>query len=156
MGTVKTLLVHFDGKRWQISPDYFMNAGLSSISMVSASEGWAVGNAIGNQPVMLHYTDGHWRDAKQSLQLSATSAPLATVFQVRMASATAGWALAQGTGADQSTWILQYLRVGAAFRWVPVVTMSGARFNALSVVSDHEVWMIGYGDAGEKGSLSCA
>jgi hypothetical protein len=141
-GTVKTLLAHFDGKRWQISPDYFLNAGLSSISMVSASEGWAVGTASSNQPFMLHYTDGHWRDATATIDTETPTTHSLVLFQVRMASATAGWALGQ-QGDQQSTQIMQYLKIGDAYRWEPVISFAGVYLNALSVVSDHEVWMVG-------------
>lgn len=143
-GEVKTVLAHFDGQRWHLSPDVFTNAGLCSISMVSATEGWASGNSDDGGPLMLHFTDGHWRDATASIDTGALRDRKIILTQVRMATATSGWALGQGDQAPQhSTQVLQYIKVGSTYRWEPTESFEGTTLNALSVVSDHEAWMVG-------------
>jgi hypothetical protein len=140
---IETLLMRYDGARWQVSPDTFDNAQLYSISIVSATEGWAAGSTNGT-PFMLHYTNGHWRDATASIDVGALRDHKIVLTTVRMATATSGWALGQGDQAPQhTTQILQYLKVGSTYRWEPTEAFIGATLNALSVVSDHEAWMAG-------------
>lgn len=140
---VETLLMHYDGARWQVSPDTFDGAELYSISMVSATDGWAAGSSNGT-PFMLHYTNGHWRDATTSIDINALQDHKIILTSVRMATATSGWALGQGDQAPQhSTQILQYIKVGSTYRWEPTEALIGATLNALSVVSDHEAWLVG-------------
>lgn len=139
----ETLLMHYDGARWQVSPDTLDNAQLYSISMVSATEGWAAGSTNGT-PLLLHYTSGHWRDARASIDVGALRDHKIILTQVRMATATSGWALGQGDQAPQhTTQILQYLKVGSTYQWEPTESFGEVTLNALSVVSDHEVWMVG-------------
>jgi hypothetical protein len=140
---IETLLMHYDGARWQVSPDTFDGAQLYSISMVSATDGWAAGSTNGT-PFMLHYTSGHWRDATASIDTNALRDHKIILTNVRMATATSGWALGQGDQAPQhSTQVLQYLKVGSTYRWEPTVSLENVTLNALSVVSDHEAWMVG-------------
>lgn len=140
---VETLLMHYDGARWQVSPDTFDGAQLYSISMVSATDGWASGSMNGT-PFMLHYTDGHWRDATATIDTSALRDHKIILTNVRMATATSGWALGQSDQAPQhSTQILQYLKVGSTYRWEPTESLENVTLNALAVVSDHEAWMVG-------------
>jgi hypothetical protein len=140
---IETLLMHYDGARWQVSPDTVDGAQLYSISMVSATDGWASGSTNGT-PLLLHYTNGHWRDATASIDTSALWDHKISLTLVRMATATSGWALGRGDQAPQpSTQILQYLKVGTTYRWEPTVSLGGATLNALTVVSDHEAWMVG-------------
>jgi len=140
---IETLLVHYDGARWQISPDTFDGAQLYSISMVSATDGWAAGSTNGT-PLMLHYTGGHWRDATTTIDINALRDHKIILTNVRMATATSGWALGQGDQAPQhSTQILQYIKVGSTYRWEPSEAFENVTLNALSVVSDHEAWMVG-------------
>ncbi len=140
---IETLLMHYDGARWQVSPDTFDGAQLYSISMVSATEGWAAGSTNGT-PFMLHYTSGHWRDATTSVDTGALRDHKIILTQVRMATAISGWALGQGDQAPQhSTQILQYIKVGSTYRWEPTESFEGTTLNALSVVSDHEAWVVG-------------
>ncbi|HEX5441863.1 MAG TPA: zf-HC2 domain-containing protein [Ktedonobacterales bacterium] len=140
---IEMLLMHYDGARWQVSPDTFDGAQLYSISMVSATEGWAAGSSNG-MPFMLHYTSGHWRDATASIDTDALRDHKIILTQVRMATATSGWALGQGDQAPQhSTQILQYIKEGSTYRWEPTESFEGTTLNALSVVSNHEAWMVG-------------
>jgi len=87
-------ILHYDGKSWmrQATPrlsDYF---SITSLSMVSPNDGWAVGSAMvdgskGYYPptgAILHYANGTWRLAK--------SLPNTELQTVSMDSATDGWA----------------------------------------------------------------
>ena len=150
-GSQDALLLHFDGREWRRSPENFPGAGLLSVSMVSADEGWASGVIGAEQPFLLHFTNGHWRDARASISISNTpglkSLPL---FKLQMASATSGWMLAQPMLANQTqlppTDIYEYYKVGDGYRWEPVFSFDGVVFSALADVSDHEVWFVGSRD----------
>lgn len=143
---IQTLLMHFDGARWQVSPDIFDGAQLYSISMVSSTDGWASGSRDGS-PLMLHYKNGHWVDATATIEIAALKDHKIHLTQVRMATATAGWALGQGDQQPQgTTQVLQYMKVGATYRWEPTQSFLGGVLSALSVVSDHEAWVVGHFD----------
>jgi hypothetical protein len=147
---IETLLMHYDGMRWQISPDTVDGAELYSISMVSAVEGWAAGS-INQTPLMLHYTQGHWRNATDSIDVTSMADHKLIVTSVRMATATSGWAIGVGDQAPQpANQILQYLKVGGGYRWEPTVSIPGATLLALSVVSNHEAWIVGHSDQNQR------
>jgi len=89
-----TTILHYDGSRWirQATPrlgDFFST---TSLSMVSAQEGWAIGSATldsskGWYPptgAILHYVDGAWHLAK--------TLPGMNLQTISMGSATDGWA----------------------------------------------------------------
>lgn len=135
---VETLLIHFNGTSWRRSSENVTHAVLNSISMVSASEGWAAGATDEGGPFMLHYVGGAWRNAIASVDVLVKRMALT---HVRMATATSGWAL--GAGNQPSTQIFQYMKVGSSYRWVPTEVLQGVTLIALSVVSDHEAWMAG-------------
>jgi hypothetical protein len=148
LGAAKTaLLMHFDGRYWQRSPDEFPFVLLTCISMVSADEGWACGVTSDLSPVLLHYSGGHWRNATASLDTRTLRSPKVALTTVRMLSATDGWALGTDSTApvgDQPSLVFQYMKVGNSYRWEPVESLSDTTLMALSVVSDHEVWLVGY------------
>lgn len=87
-------ILHYDGSRWvrQATPrlgDFF---SITSLSMISAQEGWAIGSATldGNKGwypptgAILHYVDGAWRLAK--------TLPGVNLQTISMGSVTDGWA----------------------------------------------------------------
>jgi hypothetical protein len=55
-GLTKAAIAYYDGTRWTRIPDDTSFPPLSSVSMVSADEGWAVGAAS----TILHYQRGKW------------------------------------------------------------------------------------------------
>lgn len=146
-GSQDIVLLHFDGKLWHRSPESFPGASLSSISMVSANEGWASG-AIGvGHPFLLHYLSGHWHDARTSLTLPNTPGlKYLTLDKIQMASATSGWMLASPvvnqTGVSP-TQVYEYHRSGDGYRWEPIFSFDNVTFTALAAVSDHEAWFVG-------------
>lgn len=80
------LILRFRNCAWTPVATNYPGARLMSISMDSANDGWAVGNASG-KPLALHYTNGAWT----SVALSQQSAPQGSYAQVRMRSADEGW-----------------------------------------------------------------
>ena len=110
--------------------------------MVSATDGWACGS-MNLKPAMLHYSGGHWRDATASIDTRAFRIPQAHCSNVRMASATSGWAwgkLSVSTTIGDISISEEAQRTGGN-QPNPFADMT---LNALSVVSDHEIWMVGY------------
>ncbi len=57
--STRALILHFHNCTWTPVATDYPGARLLSISMDSASDGWAVGNASG-KPLALHYTNGAW------------------------------------------------------------------------------------------------
>ena len=115
----KGTILHFAGGTWQVyaSPTA---KDLRSVTMVSASEGWAVGDET-----ILHYSDGAW-------QLFAN--PAGTVLtSVAMVSAGEGWSMTAGGGA------LHYVD-GA---WQPVVSLTTNPLNSVAMLSPNEGWSVG-------------
>ena len=112
--------------------------------MVSADDGWACGTTGDLKPVMLHYSGGHWHDATASLDTRPFKIPQASLSEVHMASATTGWALGQSVGVNQPSVIFQYRKVGSAYKWEPIESLSDTTLMGMSVISDHEVWVVGY------------
>lgn len=148
------LLMHFDGMQWQTSPDQFPFAYLTSISMVSAHDGWASGATTANKPIMLHYAGGHWHDATALVDTSGMTSTSMLLNDVRMASPTSGWALGEDIDhPNASSQIFEYERVGDGFRWEPVLSFANTLLAGLSVVSDHEVWMSGETTNGTGSSM---
>ncbi|HEX5546974.1 MAG TPA: hypothetical protein VFX24_06145, partial [Ktedonobacterales bacterium] len=88
-------ILRYDGTTWtrQKTPALLDNFTIYALSMVSATEGWAVGTATsnsadssGNAPTagaILHYVNGTWRLAQ--------TLPKYELRAVSMVSATAGW-----------------------------------------------------------------
>ena len=139
-----SLQMHFDGKYWQRSPDQFPFVTLTSISMVSANDGWACGTTGDLKPALLHYSGGHWHDATASLDTRPFKIPQASLSEVHMASATTGWALGQAIGVNQPSVVFQYRKVGSAYKWEPIESFGDTTLTGMSVVSSHEIWLVGY------------
>ncbi len=80
------LILHYANGRWSIVPKLPTGDYLSSIAMVSASEGWAVGWG----GTILHYANGRWSIVPR----------LPTgyyLYSIAMVSASEGWAVGVGT-----------------------------------------------------------
>jgi hypothetical protein len=86
-------LAHFDGAAWTRvqGPAATDPTELHTITMVSATEGWAGGDrlqATNVEPVALHYRNGQW----ETLQVPASGG----IEKIVMVSAAEGWAAAGG------------------------------------------------------------
>ena len=120
------LVAHYSNGRWlQINPP--ARGRLTGISMVSASDGWAVGD----QGLVLHF-DGHtWKKVNSPIQ--------GDIARVQMLSATNGWAIVEHPGSiwhyDGRSWSQQPLP--ASLSDDQVVPF------ALSMVSPTEGWVVG-------------
>lgn len=110
---IDPVLLHYEQGRWSQAalPKLEPNWGamtLNSISMVSATEGWAVGNTVlppgvdGFQiGIVLHFLNGQW-----SVTYEQRAFRISTVF---MRSASDGWMLGTATGdTQQQALVLHY------------------------------------------------
>lgn len=157
-------ILHYDGSRWirQATPrlgDFF---SITSLSMVSAHEGWAVGTATlsGNKGwypptgAILHYVDGVWQLAK--------TLPGMDLQTISMGSATDGWAggtqvtlsktgpLPQGESPDQTDTPKLWRYTGG--QWVefsvprsnltPAGTPISGQVNSITMFSATDGWML--------------
>ncbi len=62
------LVMHYDGKAWQRIIVPFQST-LQQVSMISANEGWMLGQTENNGPLVVHYLNGNW----STLNLTATN-----------------------------------------------------------------------------------
>ncbi len=101
---------------------------LLSISMVSASEGWAVGTTNGTdvKGVILHYHQGRWWQVSNPYDTGE-------LRSVDMLSATDGWIVG-----DKGT-ILRY----QSDRWVKVKSPVSTALGSVSMLSPEEGWAMG-------------
>ena len=119
---------------------------LSSIYMVSASEGWAVGSSFlgpgQRDTIILHYTGGQWKQVKgvpDNAQLQASST---TLSQIAMVSPTEGWAVGNTeTKTTQApSGIILHYRGG---RWTVQQMIAGGYLNSLALPSSSDGWAVG-------------
>ena len=122
------LVAHYSNGVWlQINPP--AKGRLTGISMLSASDGWAVGD----QGLLLHF-DGHtWKKVNSPIQ--------GDIARVQMLSATDGWAIVEHPG---SIWHYN----GRSWSQQPLPASLGVDANnivpfALSMVSSTEGWVVG-------------
>ena len=106
---VQGMILRYSHCAWtQVSLD-LPNVMLQSISMDSATDGWAVGgNAVTQSSVALHYSGGKW----QTVTLAGTYQNTAYFDKVRMLSASEGWIIGNGTKNDHgllSSSLLHYV-----------------------------------------------
>ncbi len=103
-GRDASFILHYDGRSWTQEPITIPNAALMAIVMVSPTDGWAVGAycgcGVGFQQhlpqqgtyaaLVLRYEHGVWQE------ITSPSQPLASpLFDLKMASATEGWAVGE-------------------------------------------------------------
>jgi hypothetical protein len=105
---------------------------LVSISMASATEGWAVGYSSGGEGTMLHYSGGSW-----STVTSPTS-PAADLTSVFMVSASDGWAV----GAVGGLGVILHYSGGS---WSTVTSPTSNCLYSVFMVSASDGWAVGTG-----------
>ena len=118
---------------------------LSSIYMVSADEGWAVGRSFlgagTGDSIILHYTGGRWNRVMGVPNIQQLQAGSIDLAQVVMVSATEGWAV--GTLGDYngnpSGLILHY----TGGRWSVQQTIAHASLTGLAMTSASDGWAVG-------------
>jgi hypothetical protein len=144
-----TLLLHFQNCRWQPVDESIPNAGLFSVSMSSAADGWAVGATDAGKLLVLHYTGGAW----QTVQLPGIGYDGIDTLgtRVRMNSSGEGWMLIDagkthtGPQTTGSVYTLLHFQ-GGAWTPVPLTFDSGGKFifTDIAAGSADDCWLVGY------------
>lgn len=139
---VEPIILHYKAGRWtqdQLPADlnpYHLDMTLSSIAMISATEGWATGStllpAYPNTiidgitfPVLLHYTGGKWTLVKN---------PQVDMGGMVIRSATDGWAIGQGRA-------LRYN--GTTWTAIKDPAFASVVMQQVAEAPDGEVWITG-------------
>ncbi|HEU5198544.1 MAG TPA: hypothetical protein VFU32_02840, partial [Ktedonobacterales bacterium] len=138
---VDVVLMHYQQGVW--SPVSLPVVGqLQSISMDSATDGWAVGVSgdHGIESVLLHYDGQRWQEVPNQLGLDLT--------KVQMLSATDGWAMGMG-GSEPGTSLLHY--DGQSWTVQPWPAIPGIESNGEMIINDLE--MTSPSDGWAAGSL---
>ncbi len=127
------VILHYQAGRWQpvVTPKFY--AYTASLRMVSPSEGWL---SAGYNNV-LHYKDGQWKTVDIGPQIQ--------VYDLSMASATAGWAVGEST--DSSSFTSAVARYDGQ-SWQPVSTPNVEWLRHVYAISADEAWM-----ANDTGSI---
>lgn len=128
-----TLILHYDGQRWNVVPQGVVNGGLAGVAIVSASDVWAVGYN-GTKPLILHLSNGGWQQINVPFQGS--------LEKVRMISPNEGWMLGQSEGGGP--FVVHYNQG----QW-STLNLSGTNgandFHGLTALSANDVYISGYG-----------
>ncbi len=145
-----TLLLHFQNCQWQPVDVGIPNAELLSVSMVSATDGWAVGTTSNAKPLALHYTDGQWLQV--SLPATANTTGIVTGITVHMTSSGDGWMLIDGGKSHINPYTAKYAYTLLHFQngsWISVpltFDASGALiFTDIAALTPDDCWIVGYG-----------
>jgi hypothetical protein len=137
------LVLHFTNGAWQVQP-VLVTGALKGIDMVSATDGWAVGEDIAAdgrpRPIALRYQSGSW--SQTALQVP-TGARLTSVFGSPTGQA---WAVGSHQQADGGQGALIVRWDGMEWRTVVATTVSPATHTSLSRVggwSTTDAWAVG-------------
>lgn len=114
----------------------------NSLSMVSPTEGWIVGNNISNtspRPLILHYLNGQALEVN-NLTLQGVNIDTAVLTQIGMLSTTEGWAAGPYgvTSGCTSTLFLRY----TGGRWKQGSTPSGTNLISIALTSPTNGWAV--------------
>jgi hypothetical protein len=111
----RPLVLHYEQGRWRdVSPSEWKYGTLTDLSMLSPSEGWAVGlfgypGGLGSEqvrPVVLHYRDGIWSEEPLPTTLSGVPFGMSQVVAVH---ANEAWAVYTGFyGGCSASQLLRY------------------------------------------------
>lgn len=133
-------ILHFDGTRWQLSGPSIKRAYLGSLSIAAPGDIWAVGsseqgtNQRDGDALLLHYFNGAWH--------MGTLPGMGLPENIRMFSATTGWASGLSAGQHPTPLLLRYQHG----EWTPVALPAGLTDvggQSFSMVSMDEGWMSG-------------
>ncbi|MGO8950984.1 MAG: zf-HC2 domain-containing protein [Ktedonobacterales bacterium] len=145
-----TVLLQFQNCQWQPVDDSIAAAELWSVSMVSATDGWAVGTTANAKPLVLHYTDGQWQQV--SLPEIANTTGIVTGMMVRMTSSGDGWMLINGGKSHINPYTAKYAYTLLHFQngsWtlVPLTfdTSGALIFTDIAALTPDDCWVVGYG-----------
>jgi hypothetical protein len=146
------MLLHWNGTKWaNVAPANLGNAGLESVSAVSATDIWAVGgyttSSGQHQLLMLHYNGTKWSQVAAPASASGSGAAPSYLNQVKAISATDAWAAgAYPAGGGSQTLMLHW----NGTKWSRVATPNPGGASENNVVtgvgasSATNVWGVGY------------
>lgn len=141
----ESLILHYTHGKWTASRDVFPFVNLTSISMLSATDGWASGSGPGSAsgsvgtsqftPVLLHYSGGHWTSVQAPGQ--------GEIDDLSMLTPRDGWAIlvsytVGGPQPIRSSTLLHY--DGTAWS---IVDSGGISLISLAMLSPSEGWATG-------------
>jgi len=118
------------------------NATIHSITMLSATDGWAVGTTnVSPSGVILHYTGGRWVVVPVSL-------PGVGLAGISMVSPAEGWAVGSASSATgMGVSVILHYHDGA---WTSVPNQLNGQLVAVQMVSATEGWAIGSANSGSS------
>ena len=90
-GSEYSLILHYTRCAWTPLGAIFPGVGLSSVSMSSAHDGWALGSTTLGEPFALRYTNGSWLPVSPLPGADALRGRAYSYSSVRMLSANEGW-----------------------------------------------------------------
>lgn len=143
-GDAPNVFLRFDGSQWSRVVSPLPHARISSIAMMSADEGWAVGVLNGNattpyNAVILHYHDGKWKEqARFPGPVDASGSTFYTFKCVLVTSDGQAWAVG-------SNGLLARYAYGA---WKRLPSVGTSALFDVTFVGASEGWAVG-----ERGTL---
>lgn len=138
------VILHYKDCSWTSVAANYPGMTLVSVSMGSATDGWAVGGSSAGRQLALHYTNGAWQE---------TSLPGENTFDgtnqmARMRSAGDGWIVIRHAKNSQGQLRDGLLRL-ANGQW-STVTAPFAAINDILPVTQDEAWIAGYVSDGQQ------
>ncbi len=157
VGPICPVILHFTGGSWNTVTPPPGSYILSSVFMVSPTEGWAVGcsgtpdqcvtmpRAPGGSGIILHYTVTGGVGSWAIFPAPVTPVPLPPLNSVFMLGPNEGWAVGD-SGAVPGGTVLHYTVTGGVGTW-SVVTVTalpvGANLNSVFMLSRTSGWAVG-------------
>lgn len=89
----KGVILHYSKGAWSIVNT--VPVILTGLSMVSASEGWAVGGLWTSNTNFLHYTNGKWIPVARPQNAPKDASGVQNVMTISMVSASEGWGISE-------------------------------------------------------------
>lgn len=145
------VILHYTAGHWN-SSTRIPNGNLTTISMASAADGWAMGNTEGTRPatptpsvqqtpLLLHYTQGRWKQVANPVP-NPTVCCLSTVT---MCSASDGWAAGPESGIEPRPIATMLHYTGRQWQVVrvPLLTQTRVTITRIAMTSPTEGWAVG-------------
>ncbi len=145
------VILHYLAGQWSLAariPD----GNLTTISMASATEGWAMGNtedtrpatpipAVQQTPLVLRYTQGRWKQIANPIP----NPDVCCLSTVTMRSVSDGWAAGPESGISPRplATMLHYTEHQWKTVPMPVVTGTSATITRIAMTSATEGWAVG-------------
>jgi hypothetical protein len=171
-GPPQGVILHYVNGDWQVQAQNLFNGAIvESISMASATEGWAVGYSVtyistttSNPPgiiqestgLLLHYTGGTWTSVSNPLGTTVVQYT-GILSEVALGPASNGWLV--GAPLIDTPGLLHY----NGSQWIPVSPPDASAFKdnirsyvltGFAIMSATESWAVGYKLSTEAGGLS--